>query len=128
RSLVSIFVRNAKCKIFGKCIILLVIQAFFLYTSIYYKDTNFPQGYVDFINNNQILKNLEETLISKSINLGFYIFLGVIFFDIILEIFRRVNIKSNPDDRPIETISLSRFNNITPNGQAKATRYNQNIK
>ena len=128
RSFVSIFVRNAKCKIYGKCSLLLIIQALFLYTSFYYKDTNFPQWYVDFISNSQILSSLVDELISNQINIGFFIFLAVVIIDIILEIFRRVNIKSNPDDRPIEAISLSRFNNISSNGQAKATRYHQNIK
>lgn len=108
RALISIFLKNSKCMVFGKIIIITLIQAFIVcYTNFH---GYLPTQVSSFIESHLLLKNILDHFI-MNLSIYFYLVLGLNLVVMILEIFRRINIKTNPDERNFETIDLFKFHN-----------------
>lgn len=113
RAFVSIFTRNAKCKLFGKGIILLIIFGLQIFMSIGFTQITFPETFINFINSNEIIKGIVVVSTTSPVSYVVYLEVVIVIILFILEGFRRKNIKTNPDARPQEEISLSRFNTVS---------------
>lgn len=103
RCFVAIFVRNAKCKIFGKILIITIIQV------IFYVLNNYPDYIFSMIgDSHKIIKDV-VCAFSSNVYIWFYVVFALNMVLVVLEIFRRINIKKNPDARCFETIDLIEF-------------------
>lgn len=103
RCIVAIFVRNAKCKIFGKVLIISLIQV------AVYVVSNYHDYVFSLIGENHA--TIKELILAFSSNVyvWFYVVFVLNILLLILEIFRRINIKKNPDARCFEAIDLIEF-------------------